>query len=219
VSDFDRRGLKIPEEEIETAMAGDNSPAENKEVYRRRIILAKMRIQALANLPKPTDEEISAYYRAHPKEFWEQERVKLLRASVNKKPATDEGGVEFGVEAARQEATAVRARLLARKRDAPETWRDPGGTWYDISALRPEIARAATLLNVSETSDVIESANEFFIIRVLDKQPAGQRPLEDVAEIIQKNLLSKRRVAAEEHWYADLRSHADIRKFPLPEDL
>src|SRR5579883_3123598 len=51
VTDFDRRGLQVSEQEIENAVAGDKS--HEREWLRRRIILGKMRLQELARVSAP----------------------------------------------------------------------------------------------------------------------------------------------------------------------
>ena len=217
VMDFDRRGLQLSEQEIETQMAGDNSDQRSNELRRRRIILAKRRLQELAQVPKPTQGEVHQYYEDHQKEFWQEDRVCLARISLKKTPTTDEGGVEFGAEAARKQATALRAKLSTGAGDGLTEMAK--GTWYDVSELRPELAKAVSSLDVFDVSDVVETSNDFFILRVLDKEAARQKTLGEVTDQISKILLSKRWLAAEQHWYDGLLSNAVIRRFPLPPDF
>jgi parvulin-like peptidyl-prolyl isomerase len=63
---------------------------------------------------------------------------------------------------------------------------------------------------------VVETSNDFFILRLLEKRPAEQQPLGEVTDKIQKNLLKQRRESAEKDWLDGLRNQAAIQRFSTP---
>jgi hypothetical protein len=79
-------------------------------------------------------------------------------------------------------------------------------------------ARSKDLLN-DRSAHRVELPGNLLIVRVLDKEVARQKSLDEVAQNIAMILLSSRRAAAEQRWYGGLQSRAVILRFPPPADL
>jgi hypothetical protein len=208
--------LQIPKEGLERLKA-ENEGSEGE--LERRLIFVKMRTEITANVAQPTRPEIERYYNAHEKDFWEDDRVLLSVTTFSKSQVTGQAGIED----LRSEADSVHARLAAGPRFdskviqsegswAKSTWHEG---WYSLEALRPELKKVALRLEPGQLGDVIETSTDFFIWRLRDKEAARQKPLDEVTNEISRVLLSKAREAAAQNWFETLRSHADIRYFPL----
>ncbi len=176
-----------------------------------------MRLQELAHVQNPADAEIEQYYNSHQKEFWQGERAYFARTIFKKSGATDEAGIEIGTEVARKKAVAFREKLLSGDVDSIAGMSE--AKWYEISSLRPELAKAISTVGTSGLSDVIETSDSFSILRVLDKENARPKTLAETTTEISKTLSRNRLNAAEERWYQTLRSKAVIERAPLPHDL
>jgi parvulin-like peptidyl-prolyl isomerase len=220
VMDFDRRGLAVSPQDLSAQLARDNSSAHDREWHRRQIVYRTLLKEKLGQIFEPTQEEIEQYYDTHQKEFWAEEGVRVSRIILSKGQATD----HVGVETARNEAAAISARLANRADFASEAIAHADGhisqpIWFERGELRSELEKVAFSLKPGETSDVIETADSFFIVRVLERRSAEQKLLGDVTGQIRKNLLKERREAVEKGWFNGLRSQVVIQRFPLPPDL
>jgi parvulin-like peptidyl-prolyl isomerase len=81
------------------------------------------------------------------------------------------------------------------------------------SVLRPELANAVTSLKPGETSGVIETSDNCYILRVEDKRPVHVRPLNDVRSSIEATLRTQEQKDAQQRWIASLKKKAFIRFF------
>jgi RNA polymerase sigma factor (sigma-70 family) len=222
VMDFDKRGLYIPDKVLEDAMAQDTGYNGDRERLRTRMIFGMMRQSHVSELSEPTQEEIAQYYDAHQQDFWTEDRANVSVIDLKKSQDADNSGVE---ETQRKEAVIIQTRIangadfvstvaVHEPKQGNITLRET--CWYERSALRPELAKAAFSLQPGGVSDVVETSNDFFILRLLEKRPPEQQPLGEVTEKIQKNLLKQRREAAEKDWLDGLRNQAVIQRFSIP---
>lgn len=208
VEDFDRRGLQLSENEARLA---------TNTLLRRKLILGKMRLQELANLQKPSQAEVQEYYNSHQREFWQEPRVYFAQTVFKKSRAVDGAGVETGSEVTRKEAVAFREKLLSGDTDSLASMGE--AKWYEVSVLRPELARVIASVDAAGWSDVVEAPDSFYILRVLEKEDARQKTFAETAMQISKSLAKHRLDAAEKEWYDTLRSKAVIKRAPLPPEL
>jgi len=83
----------------------------------------------------------------------------------------------------------------------------------ECSVLRKELADAVNALKPGQTSGVIETSDDCYIIRVEDKRPVHVRPLSDVRDSIQQTLRTQEQKVAEQRWIESLKKKAFIRLF------
>ena len=239
VSDFDRQGFQLPPEAVEGSYrehlnkqyAGDTNllasvltklgmtPEEYRERLRRHLINQAMRSRQLKDIPAPGQGDIERYYRGHGKEFAIEESAHLWLIAINKSGTNSPANVE----ARRQEASAIRARIVAGADFASEAKEHSEGSqkasggdwgWAERSVLRRELADAAFSLEPGGTSEVIETPEAFYVLRVSERRPAGSKSLADVREQIAKQLLQEAQAAAMQNWLKTLRGNALIQRFP-----
>lgn len=102
------------------------------------------------------------------------------------------------------------ARLYSEGKEAKA-----GGDWGWIGkdVLRKELNEIAFSLKPGQHSQLIETAEGYYILQVDDVKPAHLRPLAEVRDEIEKILLQQQRTKMQENWVKDLRAKAYIRLF------
>lgn len=155
--------------------------------------------------------KIETYYKLHQDDFKVGDQVKLRMIVLNKLSPDDPG--------TRKKADAILARI--REGDsfaqlASMYSQDPeqrGSDWMETSVLRQELANAVATLQPGQTSGVIETADDCYILRLEDKRPAHVRPLSEVRDSIQQTLRTQQQSVAEQRWINGLKKKAFIRIF------
>jgi len=152
---------------------------------------------------KVSDEEVKQYYEKNASRFKQPESVKLgLISAKDEKKARDilaklKSGDDFGEIAYNMSEDSYRAQK--------------GDIGYmHKGRMVPEIEEAAFKLKIGETSGVINAENTWFIIKLEDKKPEHQLPLEEVRDKLKKDLEKERTKELNEKWIADLRAKAKI---------
>jgi peptidyl-prolyl cis-trans isomerase SurA len=79
--------------------------------------------------------------------------------------------------------------------------------------LRQELAGAVTTLKPGDTSDVIETSDNCYILRVQDKRPAHVKSLNEVRADIEKTLRTQEEKDTQQRWIDGLKKKAFIRFF------
>jgi parvulin-like peptidyl-prolyl isomerase len=198
---------------------------DNLEAFRRRrgheLIAQAMRQHALADLPPPSDDAVEDYYHAHETNYWRKEAVDLSMIVINKdaKPATS------GAPALAQVAAEVHARLKSGA-DFAEQARQynrgsratNGGSWgcVERGILRPELEDVAFSLATNQVSDLVKTADAFYIMRVTGRRTGALIPLSEVKGEVRQRVSQQQRTEAIEQWLVALRRNAKIQTFPGP---
>jgi len=180
------------------------------EEYRRR---ARMEVQRMALLQRQvsdqiviTDDQVAAYYKAHPKDFMvSQERYKLAQILI----ALPADPTPAQVAAARAKATALDKKArggadfaqLARKYSDDDS-RDAGG---ELGEFKPDdiidpILDGIRGLKPGQVSGVIRSNHGFHIVKVEAHDLPGEQPLSEVQEKIRQKLTQQQMQVQFKHW-------------------
>ena len=90
-----------------------------------------------------------------------------------------------------------------------------GGDWGWIKReeFRKELSDPAFQLKPGQHSRVIETTDGYYILRVEDVKAEHYRPLAEVRDLIEKELLQDQRTKMQEAWVKQLRAKAYIRMF------
>jgi hypothetical protein len=148
--------------------------------------------------PSTSPSEIERYYPAHEDDFREKESVEVSMIVLNKPPTNELSAVED----LRAQASAIRARLAAGADFATEAKLYSGGSqarfggqwgWMERGMLRSELDEVAFSLQPGEISNVIESPEVFWIMRVTGRRPPRLKPLSEVQDEIWKTLARQQR--------------------------
>lgn len=198
---------------------------EMSETELRALLLDEFRVEAYLREqgvahPVIPEAEIRAFYDQGQESFRREEAVHLrhltIQLLVN---ATAEKRA-----AARETLQRARQRILAGatfESIAEETLRDPDGFQGDLGMLTrrdmPEpIAAAAFVLPPGKPSEVIDTPSGVHLVNVLERQPAGIAPYEEVKDFIRKYLQEGRSRQAYQQLVKGLRQQAEIQLLPGP---
>lgn len=186
-----------------TAFYNDNQER-YREPERVRIQLVEFRPQDFTGEVTPSDEEITAFYEANQAQFSAPEEVQASHILFRLAPdASDE---DKAATRARAEAVLKQAKdggdfaALAREHSQDSTAENGGDLGrFGRGVMTPPFEAAAFALNAGEVSDLVETQFGLHIIKLTEKFPARQEPLEAVRDQIIETLKTQqaRKVALE----------------------
>jgi peptidyl-prolyl cis-trans isomerase C len=164
-----------------------------------------------------TDEEVRAFYEAHPTEFHQPEQVRASHILF-----TSEANATRVLRQILASPSDVRLfRSLAEELNTDEATRDRFGDLGFFSrpeeagpnaTVPPEVATAAfSLTTIGAVSrDVIHSARGYHIVKLTGRRAALDRSLEEASRPIRHRLLRERRESGIAELVTRLRSEADV---------
>ena len=136
-----------------------------------------------------SDQEVRAYYGAHPDEFKHEQQVKLRMILIQ----LPQGGDQAAQDAAKARAEAARKRVMAGEdfaKVATETSDHPNkasggdmGGWVREAAL-PEFESTLKSAKVGDVTEVLKNQYGFFVFKVEDRRPAGMMSYDEVKETL-----------------------------------
>jgi parvulin-like peptidyl-prolyl isomerase len=93
--------------------------------------------------------------------------------------------------------------------------RSQGGDWgwVERSVLRKELAEVAFTLQPGTLSDVIETAEECYLMLVEENRLSHTRPLSELRDEIEKTLLIQERARLQKQWIDRLKAKTFVRYF------
>jgi len=172
-----------------------------------------------------TDAEILAWYRNHPEQFRFPARANLAMVYIRVPSNADaerrgEARRRADELQARAEAEAGQTRhfgAMAMENSDDQASRYRGGDlgWLTmeqaIGAWGQAVAEAAfSLASVGQISPVIETADGFYLFRLIERQEEGIRPFEEVREQAAEQMKRERMAEGREALYAELRSRSSV---------
>ena len=231
------RGAKIPEyviddrirQVIREEFGGDRSAfvrtlraqgfsiSRFREMEREKLIVQAMRQSKAGENFVISPNQIQKFYNENRAMFTIPEQVKLRMIVVR---GEDDGDVPDGSDR-RQLAEEIRMKIvegasferLAQMYSDDDSTRDVGGDWgwIEKGTLMPELSRVAFSLKAGEVSQVVELGGSFYILMVDARKNAQLKPISDVREEIEKNLIQEERKKAQERWLDTLRQKSFIK--------
>jgi parvulin-like peptidyl-prolyl isomerase len=155
--------------------------------------------------------KIENYYHLHQDEFKVGDQVKLRMIVLTKisDPDPDTRKKADNILAQIRKGASFAQLASVYSQDAAQH----GSDWIETSVLRKELADAVATLTPGQTSGVIETSDNCYILRVEDKRPAHVKPLTEVRDSIQQTLRGQQQKVAEQRWLDGLKKKAFIRLF------
>jgi peptidyl-prolyl cis-trans isomerase D len=168
----------------------------NKERYRigekRKVRYVLIDTQALRQTINPAPAEIEQAYQANIQQYSNPEQVRASHILL-KTEGKDEKGVEEVKKKAEDLLKQVKAggdfAALAKQHSEDEGSKVNGGdlNFFGKGQMVPEFDAAAFSMQPGQISDLVKTQFGFHIIKLVEKRPAGQRPLAEVRnEIIER---------------------------------
>ncbi len=179
----------------------DELNIEQTDVYKKlyteqleRLMINAFRKNYLYKGVEPTEEQIRAFYDAHPDSFMDPEKVHVLEIQV----------------ATRKEAEDLIAKLkkgadfasLAKKHSLRAYTKDKGGDLGFFSERRyPELFKAAKTIKPGEIyPQPIPFQGKYSVIKLVEVRPPQVKPFESVKRIIKSRLRNKMRQERYKQW-------------------
>jgi peptidyl-prolyl cis-trans isomerase D len=187
----------VSDEEVEKWVA--DHPDRYRTPPRVRVRYAAYLPKDFAALAAPSDDEVKAYYDEHRDDrFTAPEEVRARHILIKLPPAAD----EKARAAARTKAEDVLAKVkkgadfakLAQEVSEDTGTASKGGDLglFSRGHMVPAFDAAAFALEPGGVSDIVETPFGFHIIKVEEKVPGGQKPLEAVRDEIVKTLTAEK---------------------------
>ena len=164
--------------------------------YKQRLMIKKIIQFKVNSRVRIEDYEISQYYQAHKKIFFEPEQVKIRQILVKM------GDSE---KAAKQTAQSI----LKRIKDGENVeWEDIG--FINTSGLLPELGAAISKLEINEISSLVRTQTGYHIMRLEGRKLPRARKLPEVRDEISRILFSKKADRIYSNFVNTLKKEADI---------
>ena len=203
------------EEEYKKALASRGvTPEKLREDMRTESRINVMMDAEAAGGPAVTDAEIREFYEKNPDRFKQPEAVRASHILLRVQP---------GDEAAKKKARASIESILkqakagkdfgdlARKHSNDASAQSGGDLgFFTRDRMVPEFANAAFALKPGQISNVVETSFGYHVIKVIERRPASDVPLEQVTEQVRQFLTQKRHQEKAEAFVKVLRSKSKI---------
>ena len=183
----------------------------------------------------PTATEIEAFYHKNLAEHQRLERIRVALIQIKgSAKATEEKHAELRARAekilALAQAPGANFTELARLHSEDRATRYSGGDggWLERGQTPPswpkELADVAFSLETTGViAPLVEASGSFYVLKLIERQAAGVRPLAEVRDRVVHQLKEQQRVANEERFYAEQKAglnveinQAALQAVPLP---
>lgn len=202
---------------VRTLQAQGYTVTRFKEIEKDKIVVQAMR-QAKVNedfVISPT--QIQAFYNKNKAAYALPEQVKLRMIVLREGKATDVPGGENKS----QTADEIRQKLvagaefprMAEMYSEDEGTRDSGGDWgwIERNTLNEQLSSVAFSLRPGQVSPVVKLGDSYYILLVEAKKNASVKPMSEVRDEIEKNLIQQERMKVQQRWLDTLRAKSYIK--------
>jgi parvulin-like peptidyl-prolyl isomerase len=162
-----------------------------------------------AKLARPRPKDVGDYYRKHRDEF---QMPELIRASHIVKNVDESTTEEAALAAIREVQAQVNGDNFAELANQYSDCRGNGGDlgYFPRGQMVDEFDDVVFKLEPGQTSDVFRTPFGFHIARMVDRRPAGVRPLPEVKDEIEEMLYRQKLGRAVDDLLNRLQAKADI---------
>jgi peptidyl-prolyl cis-trans isomerase SurA len=202
---------------VRTLQAQGYTLTQFKEVEKEKIVIQAMRQQKVDNNFVISPTQIQAYYDKNKQAYATPEQVKLRMIVVREGSSGDVPDIgskkELAEEIRDKVAKGAEFDRMAEMYSEDETTQQAGGDWgwIERNTLNEQLTNVAFSLRPGEVSPVIPIDKTYYIIMVEAKRNATIKPIGDVRDEIEKNLIQQERTKAQERWLDTLRQKAYIK--------
>lgn len=158
----------------------------------------------LAPTVHPTDEDLRSYFTANQDRYGQPEEVRVQHILVASEAEAD--------DVKRQLDQGADFSELAKKYSLDAQTKDRGGElgWIAKGQTDPAFEAAAFALEPGETSDPVETAYGWHVIRLEDRKAAVAARYEDVKDEVREDYIDDQVAQMTPDWLTDLRAKATI---------
>jgi peptidyl-prolyl cis-trans isomerase SurA len=188
-----------------------------KEIEKEKIVIQAMRQQKVDSNFVISPTQIQAYYDKNKQAYATPEQVKLRMIVIREGSSGDIPDMgskrELAEEIREKVAKGAEFDRMAEMYSEDETTQQAGGDWgwIERNTLNDKLTNVAFSLRPGEVSPVIAVENTYYIIMVEARRNATIKPIGDVRDEIEKNLIQEERTKAQQRWIDSLRQKAYIK--------
>jgi parvulin-like peptidyl-prolyl isomerase len=196
--------IEYPEDSFEKELLRRSIDFESwKQRLRQQLLIDKAVETAARSLAPPSEEEIRAFFDAHQEDFRTPRMVRFRQILTRTLEAGEDilGHLQNGADF----EDLARAHSIA-----PEASRGGELGWIAEGILDDSMDDALFALTPGRISPVIETPYGFHIFEVLAFRPQGIRPLPEVIEKIESELMREKRETFSRNWVKELRNHFHV---------
>ncbi len=193
------------------------SMAELRENLKRQVLIRKLQDMEVRARVVVSPREIEEYYKAHPADFTEESKIKLLSITIRKSKEAEEKGLLD--EAAKKKIESIDGRIrkgesfekLARDSSEDAHAKEGGQVgWVHKGDLLPSIEESIYELKEGSISPVLETPGAYHLFKIQEKNAGRLVPLEEVRLKIQSFLFREKAGKRFKEWMQELKAHAYI---------
>ena len=202
---------------VRTLQAQGYTLTQFRELEKEKIVIQAMRQQKVDNNFVISPTQIQAYYEKNRQAYATPEQVKLRMIVIREGSSSDIPDIgskkELAEEIRDKVAKGAEFDRMAEMYSEDETTQQVGGDWgwIERNTLNEKLTTVAFSMRPGEVSPVIGIDNTYYIITVEAKRNATIKPIGDVRNEIEKNLIQQERSKAQERWLDTLRQKAYIK--------
>jgi peptidyl-prolyl cis-trans isomerase SurA len=204
---------------IRTLQAQGYTLTRFKEIEKEKIIVQAMRQAKLTDSFVVSPKQVQDFYDKNRSAYSLPEQVKL-RMIVLREGANDDIGTGGGGDK-KQTAEEIRQKLvggaefdrMAQMYSEDEGTSDTGGDWgwIERNTLNEKLTKVAFGLKTGGISPVVHLGDSYYILQVEARKNASVKPMGEVREEIERNLIQQERMKIQQRWIDTLRQKAYIK--------
>ncbi|GAT33933.1 peptidyl-prolyl cis-trans isomerase SurA [Terrimicrobium sacchariphilum] len=201
---------------IRTLQAQGYTLTRFKEIEREKIIVQAMRQSKVNNDFVISPTQIQAYYNKNKMSYATPEQVKLRMIVIREENSSDVASTDKqGIAKEIRDKIAGGAefdRMAQMYSEDPNT-QEVGGDWgwIERGTLNEQLTSVAFSLRPGEVSPVVQIGGTYYILMIEAKKNAAVKPISDVRDEIERNLIQQERMKSQERWLDTLRQKAYIK--------
>lgn len=229
LQEANKRGVRLTDSELDLALKDieERNHFPDREAFKRAVtqeglswekyredlknqltLLKLMNREVEANL-LVREEEIPAYYDAHPEQFKLADQIRLKQILFRLSPTASAEQIDRARERAGQALAAAREgedfdALAQQYSDGAERRKGGDLGFFKKGELAPEIDQIVFNLETGAISPIIRTDLGFHIFKAQDRQTGRRQPLEKVRKEAEERLLAEKREEARRRWLDDV---------------
>lgn len=181
---------------------------------REQIIIEILRSRNISAPAVISPRKLEQYYRERQADFQVPDRVRLRMISIPRRGPDDPEARQLAEDIARQVRTGADFADMARTY-SQDGQRAQGGDrgWIERGFLTAALDEAAFRLAPGEISPVIETPQFAYLLKVEEARPAHIRPLNEVRDVLERDLLARERARLGRQYTERLKEKTFVRLF------
>ena len=202
---------------VRTLQAQGYTVTRFKDIEKEKIVVQAIRQAKVSEDFVISPTQIQNFYNKNKASYMLPEQIKLRMIVLREGGGSDVPGTENKS----QTADEIRQKLvagaefprMAEMYSEDEGTRDSGGDWgwVERNTLNEQLSSVAFALRPGQISPVVKLANSYYIILVEAKKNASVKPMSEVRDEIEKNLIQQERMKTQQRWIDTLRAKAYIK--------